>query len=706
METLFRCLRGVMASGLLPVILLSSAVGILAGCGGAAPISLPKPQQRPEALPKVENLELRSLLLLLADRRLYEPLTVERAFDGDAELRRELAVVLGRIQERAGIPTLQALLLDDSPEVRREAAFALGLLGVDTARPQLLRVATGEDRAAAVLAVEALAASGVSVLDVGEALAVLETESGLGQEEVWHRLLPVLHRFSGEPAVALARLGLEQAPNAELRGWAVYALAQDPQPRVAADLRPLLADEDPWIRGLAAQALGRIGDGPDLERLAPQLQDPDPWVVIQALEAGRRLVASARAAAVPSWREALARLVVDPRPGVRMTAIETSAYWLLDELLEAPLLAYLEPGEAGEAGEADAEGWAGDRALVALAVGGHERSPDLIRAAAAATRVERRVAAVRAAAVAASGAGVLDTLAEDPEPAVRRAVLEERLAALARNGWTETDLDRGEALARGALEDVDASLWATACDWLTEIPALPVADLAVAAVRTTRVLEARLSAVRALAARGAALEEETEDAATVLQALARDSNWLVRRQAARALVELGRTPPPVGPVASGRGVDSYEDVILRTRRPRRVELVTSRGSLVLELDCPAAPMTCLSFLQLADQGFFDGLAWHRLVPGFAVQSGDPRGDGWGGPGYRLRDEVNRRSFRRGTVGMALSGPDTAGSQFFITLSRQPQLDGVYTALGEVVDGEELLGLLEPGDRVESVRPVP
>jgi cyclophilin family peptidyl-prolyl cis-trans isomerase len=379
----------------------------------------------------------------------------------------------------------------------------------------------------------------------------------------------------------------------------------------------------------------------------------------------------------------------------------------LDELLETPLVAYsTSDGAMVEEEGHGASSWAGDRALVALAVGGHERSPDLIRAAAAAPRAERRVAAARAAAVAGDGGEILDQLAADPEPSVRLAVLEERLAGLARGGWTEADLDRGEQLARNALEDVDASLWATACDWLTEIPALPVADLAVAAVRTTRVLEARLSAVRALAARGAALEEETEDAATVLQALARDSNWLVRRQAARALVELGRTPPPVGPLATARGVESYEDVLLRTRRPRRVELLTSRGRMVLELDCPAAPLSCLSFLQLAEQGFFNGLAWHRLVPGFAVQSGDPRGDGWGGPGYRLRDEVNRRPFRRGTVGMALSGPDTAGSQFFITLSRQPQLDGVYTALGEVVEGGELLGRLEPGDRLETVRPLP
>ncbi|MCB1056707.1 MAG: peptidylprolyl isomerase, partial [Acidobacteria bacterium] len=85
---------------------------------------------------------------------------------------------------------------------------------------------------------------------------------------------------------------------------------------------------------------------------------------------------------------------------------------------------------------------------------------------------------------------------------------------------------------------------------------------------------------------------------------------------------------------------------------------------------------------------------------------DPRGDGWGGPGYRLRDERTPRAFDRGAVGMALTGPDTAGSQFFIALSRQPQLDGVYTRFAHLVGDDGVLDRLEPGDRIEAVRFVP
>ena len=130
--------------------------------------------------------------------------------------------------------------------------------------------------------------------------------------------------------------------------------------------------------------------------------------------------------------------------------------------------------------------------------------------------------------------------------------------------------------------------------------------------------------------------------------------------------------------------------------------MTERGTVSLELTCPEAPLTCLNFLHLAAQGYFDGLAFHRVVPDFVVQAGDPRGDGWGGPGYAIRDEINTLRYRRGTVGMALSGPDTGGSQFFITLAPQPHLDGGYTVFGRVVAGDEVLDRLVQGDRIQRI----
>jgi cyclophilin family peptidyl-prolyl cis-trans isomerase len=91
-----------------------------------------------------------------------------------------------------------------------------------------------------------------------------------------------------------------------------------------------------------------------------------------------------------------------------------------------------------------------------------------------------------------------------------------------------------------------------------------------------------------------------------------------------------------------------------------------------------------------------------VVPNFVIQDGDPRGDGWGGPGFVLRDELNPTRYEAGTMGMALSGPDTGGSQFFITYSAEPRLDGAYTVFGRVVGGMAVLAGIAQGDRIRSI----
>jgi len=130
---------------------------------------------------------------------------------------------------------------------------------------------------------------------------------------------------------------------------------------------------------------------------------------------------------------------------------------------------------------------------------------------------------------------------------------------------------------------------------------------------------------------------------------------------------------------------------------------TAYGTIEIELDVVNAPLTTANFIELARAGFFNGMAIHRVVPNFVVQAGDQRGDGNGGPGYAIRDELNTTPYVRGTVGMALSGPDTGGSQFFITVSPQPHLDDKYTAFGHVVAGGEWLDRITQGDTIARVR---
>ena len=131
---------------------------------------------------------------------------------------------------------------------------------------------------------------------------------------------------------------------------------------------------------------------------------------------------------------------------------------------------------------------------------------------------------------------------------------------------------------------------------------------------------------------------------------------------------------------------------------------TDRGTIEIELAVLDAPLTVENFVTLARKGFFDGLSVHRVVPDFVIQTGDPRGDGEGGPGYTIRDELNDRPYLRGTVGMALDlWRDTGGSQFFITHSPQPHLDAKYTVFGRVIAGMDVVDQIQQGDVIRRVR---
>jgi cyclophilin family peptidyl-prolyl cis-trans isomerase len=113
-------------------------------------------------------------------------------------------------------------------------------------------------------------------------------------------------------------------------------------------------------------------------------------------------------------------------------------------------------------------------------------------------------------------------------------------------------------------------------------------------------------------------------------------------------------------------------------------------------------MTVMNFVTLARRGYFDGSTFHRVVPNFVDQDGDPTGTGNGGPGYEIRDELNPIEYGEGTVGMALSGPDTGGSQWFVTHAPQPHLDGIYTVFGQVTSGQDVVERIEQGDRITRV----
>jgi cyclophilin family peptidyl-prolyl cis-trans isomerase len=138
----------------------------------------------------------------------------------------------------------------------------------------------------------------------------------------------------------------------------------------------------------------------------------------------------------------------------------------------------------------------------------------------------------------------------------------------------------------------------------------------------------------------------------------------------------------------------------------RLRIQTQTGDIIVELAASRAPLTVLNLIDLVRRGYFRNTRWHRVVPNFVLQDGDPRGDGNGGPGYTIRDEMNRIRYGRGTIGMALSGPDTGGSQFFITHSEQPHLDGGYTAFGRVISGMDIADAVVQDDSILTMEIMP
>jgi len=131
-------------------------------------------------------------------------------------------------------------------------------------------------------------------------------------------------------------------------------------------------------------------------------------------------------------------------------------------------------------------------------------------------------------------------------------------------------------------------------------------------------------------------------------------------------------------------------------------LHTTAGDITWSFYVNEAPETVRNFKRLAEAGYFDGLMIHRVVPNFVIQDGDPTGTGSGGPGYSIRCEYNRLRYEAGMVGMALSGKDTGGSQWFITHSPQPRLDGRYTIFARVTAGRDVVWRVAQGDRVLKV----
>ena len=244
---------------------------------------------------------------------------------------------------------------------------------------------------------------------------------------------------------------------------------------------------------------------------------------------------------------------------------------------------------------------------------------------------------------------------------------------------------------------------ATAAEFLGELPpdevntralieALPVA------LQDKELNDAALAILDSLGKQKSAMANEA------IKTALDSPDHLIRRKAVALLKAngAGDFSSRIGTVQTRNTAADYARAIARIGKQAFAVVTTSKGSFTIELLPEDAPLNVDNFIQLAKRRYFNGISVHRVVPNFVIQDGDPRGDGNGGPGYQIRCEINEVPYERGAVGMALSGKDTGGSQWFVTHSPQPHLDGGYTVFGKVIRGMDVVDNTVRGDLIRSI----
>ena len=667
--------------------------------------------QEPRSKLASQDVNLYARLLAMADTRQLDMALVDRALASNSRpLRAAATMAIGQVgpdQGRTGAARLRTLLTDRDPTVAADAAYSLGLLH-DT-------------------------------VSIGALSSVLGSNHEIAREAAW-----ALGEI-GSSARAAISTGLKSRHGADVTMQLLLATAKL-RPVPIEDIEPYLRTSNPAVVWAAAYAIARtrasagVADLIALEtspliRAVPEAaarkaDTAGPYV--DAAAAGHQTRAEiARGIAKPAAGDSLgakafgvlSRLVGDPDPHVRINAVRSLGTYGPQA---KSALAYATQDADANVRVATAQSlgavltkdatylpalWAADTSiayrssLLASAAQAGLRPPEL---ATWASSPDWRLRA----AVASAGGDTLDRafafsrnapLIRDADPRVREAAY----AAIAPSSGMPLE-DTVHVLLINGLRDPDFYVRATVIGALADRPS--VADLPL--VLASYNLAARDSANDA---RLAALQYVSglwkKDSASIPPALRAQLTGMpvpadpLERSAGRRIPLWARW----GTVRATQKPLSWYEAVVRTTvmpplagKPINATIRTVRGPIRLELFGADAPLTVANFLSLARSGYFRNTRFHRVVPNFVAQDGDPRDDGNGGPGFAIRDEMNRHRYERGAVGMALSGPDTGGSQYFLTHSPQPHLDGHYTVFGRVIQGFDVLDRIVQGDQITRI----
>lgn len=647
----------------------------------------------PEAQPYGLTLEEEASILRLEDRREYDKVRAAAWIHHENPLHRaRMALALGRIsaatfddangngvkdpgETQAGVAELASLVTDPNDLVRVNAAFALGMTNDDAAIEPLLRFAADKDGTVAAEAVEAL-----SKLANTPFLRYETFTEPREREGVRARAIRFLFRFKTDEAAAVAAGALE-APSPAIRQEAAYALARRPLPAAHPQLELLLTDPNPQTRAYAISALGRIGAPESLSKLLEALGDAHPWVRTNAAVAITRIATKdPKSLDRPSLTDDVQRVMTvsgDDDPGVRTAAIDALAWYApKSDAAKKRLLDIAANGSR----------WAREVASGAIA----KQLDD-------ASLLPADLSGWAKLRVLESGGKVAEAMRtkwlRDDDPLVRENAI----------GTIPDDaVDTLGTTIQLAISDPDVVVRARAVERFAKTTKVPnkllILHSAEERGRFDRQNDERVAAIQAISD----IDDPTRE--PFLREKVNDADPVIRRIAADAIEKKLQKPrPQYTPLPVERTQTEYTTIAQWSRQPHTATIHMTRGKIVVHLLGQDAPMTTWNFAQLAGKKYFDESTFMRVVPNFVIQGGDPRNDQEGGPGYAIRDEINLQKYTRGAVGMALSGPDTGGSQFFITHSPQPHLDGGYTIFGRVEEGmSAVVDQTERGDKVETI----
>lgn len=648
----------------------------LQSCG--SPEKAPEPEPPPARSASRDIADIQRLEDTRAPGANVEPFLAS----ADPAVRRRAALAIGRIGDVKCVDALARLLDDSDLKVAAEAAFALGLVKDPAIAEPLGRKLDATDpdlRAMALQAISRLGRPGdlgLAAARAADRSAKVRAEAGMAVARMAAGAKDDVDASRLRDAV-LALKPLLRDPDAAVRWRTAYALARVDGSPLAAEIEAATVDQDALVRAFATRALAKIKGAP-AKAFVRAAGDADPRVAYEGVaalatttgadvpEAGEVLEALQNAASGGESAKVACALRIlgertmatagtlkaasrHPSPAVRGMALWAKGFAKGMEAFDESVAALKSADEGLRRGAV--------RALVAI--GTDKAKAELSRVAAGTDRLmqlemlaEIEATNKRHPDLAAEWDDQLASLLDVPDAAIRATVASVLKPRAKETKW-DVPLERAFRASAGAnLADAREAILA----WFEE------------------------------AKRGRAVANE---------ALA-DESPAVRAQAAKTLEAATGEPVRVEP-APPLAVEAtpVEEIGWSTI----VKLETTRGDIRIRLLPDAAPAMCSAFLRLVKSGFYDGKRWHRVVPNFVIQGGDPRGDGWGDAGFTLRDEWSRETFDAGVVGMATSGKDTGSCQLFIMSAPAPHLDGNYTAFARVESGMDVVRAIEVGDRI-------